>query len=359
MIATKNGAQAKKIDPHNKDAVIFPQQAVYSAVDLIKQRMEERESGVIAGVTLSIPELRDHVRPIYPGEFCAVCGLSRSGKTTLMKKIAYDEMMKIYNQGPSDKCIIFITWEESAEKLATSWLSTVSRISGSRMLSGNITRKEFEDVEAAAVKVGTYPIYTIGPTILRGKDGRRRMPDLNREGVERALDWLMNDEGHEPHLVVADYLQRVPVKSYRQSEEMLRTADWFKDLFYWCGAPGLLGTQAKQAINERPFQLPRLYDSEWTAAVGQMADVFYGVWMPKVKYLPGTRIDSFMGYHNLEVTPTLQFLGINKQKGDVDGMVFPLELKPDMLKWRMSDMYYSHQLAIDAGHVPPRQTRYY
>lgn len=342
----------------NRDAVFQPQEAVTSALETMGQRLEENESGESVGFSFDLPELRDYLRPLYPGEFGVICGLSRNGKSFLLKKGAYLKTMEIYDEGPSNKCVIVMTWEESAEILAMNWLATLSGISSTKMLRGNISRQEFDRINTIAVKVSQYPIYIIGPSINRGKDGVRRKPDLSMKGVESALEWIMNKQKKDPQLIIGDYLQRVPGNHQKREIHIMQTVDWFKDLGFWSGAPVLMGSQAKQIIEDRKYPQPRLYDSEWSANAAQSADMFLGSWMPKTTFRAGETIDSYAGYHNIEVTPTLMMLGVNKQKGDMDGFVFPLELQPDLLKWRVATCYYGSDLATAKNRMQPRKAEF-
>lgn len=348
------------VDEDNRGAIFQPQEAVNSALALIDERLDEQERGEVGGVTLNIPELQTFIRPVYPGELWIICGLSRNGKSFFMKKVLYEETMRVYEMGPSNRCTVIMTWEESAEVLAMSWLAKLSGISSTKMLKGGITRQEFDQLGTVAVKVKQFPIYIIGPSVRRGKDGIRRKPDLSMAGVERALNWILNKQGKDPVLLVGDYAQRVPQGNESKLNLHIRNVvDWFKDVSFWAGAPAMLAGQANQKIEDRALPMPRLYDFEWSANAGYTTDVYTSVWMPKTTFRVGERIDKFDAYYDVEVTPTLQFVGWPKQKGDRDGYIFPLELQPDKLLWRLAPFYYSSDYARDARHSKPTQLRWY
>jgi len=332
-------------------SVYKPLDAVYNTLDVIDQRLTEKENGRVDGATFNIPELRDYVRPILPGEVALVCGLSRNGKSFLIKKFLYEETMKLMARGVSNKCTVLVTWEESVEMVAASWLAKASGISSTKMLFGGIGRKEYATLEGTvAIKVAQYPIYIIGSSIKRTKDGRRKKPNMTMQGVDEALNWIMNIQGKDPVFIAGDYAQRVPMTGRTELTNHMRSVfQWYSDVAFWAGCPTMWGTQAKQNVGDRQIPMPTLYDSEWSAYAGQSCDHYYGVMMPKNSHNVNDLID--VGpYSHLTVTNTLKILGISKQKGAPDGYLFPLELLPDHLSWRLRPEYFESMLARDMGH---------
>lgn len=337
---------------HNTEAIFDSARASYLALNIIKSRLEEQESGIVDGIQFTVPELKDVARPIYPQETAFVIGHSKNGKSFLIKKVLYEETMKLFAQRQTDKVNVIITWEEPAEILAMGWMSVLSGISSTSMLRGTITRNQLTQLENnVIVKVGQYPIYIIGMSANRGADGRRHKVDLTMSGVDKCLNWIMNVQKLDIRVLALDYLQRIPQDGNGKREiHILRSVDWVKDLGFWTNASVFCATQAKQEALHRSIPMPQLYDSEWSANAAQSGDVAYSVWMPKNNVGTGNRIEQFGQYQDVNVTKGLQFLAILKQKGDEDGQVCAMEIQPDLLKWRMANEWYSTEWAREYGH---------
>lgn len=333
-------------------AIIDSGRAAHSAVQMIEDRLTERESGVIDGIQFTVPELKAIARPIYPHETAFIIGHSRNGKSFVVKKVLYEETQKLYREHKTDNVNVIVTWEEPAEILAMNWMSVLSGISSTKMLKGLINRTELDELKQnVVVKVGQYPIYIIGMSANRGKDGIRRKVDLSMGGVDQCLEWIMNKQRLDMRVLVYDYLQRIPNDSSKsQAQHVMNAVDWVKDTGLWTGASVLCATQAKQSVLDRPIPMPKLYDSEWSANVAQSGDVVYSVFMPKTHFANGTFIEKFAAYRDMKVDNNMQFLNILKQKGDVDGYVCAMEIQPDFLKWRMHTMWYDTEWAQDNGH---------
>lgn len=333
-------------------ALLDSSEAAYLATELIENRMKEQESGEVHGIQFSVPELQDIIRPIYPGEIAFLLGHSRNGKSFVAKKVLYDETKKLFEQGKTDTVNVIVTWEEPAEVLAMSWLAVMSGISSTKMLKGLISRTELDDLKSnVIVKVGMYPIYIIGMSSKRNAQGKREKVDLSLDTVEKCLDWIMNTQMLEIKVIVYDYLQRIPQPARTKRDiHILNCVDWVKNSGFWTNAAVLCCTQAtKESLKANP-PIPDLYDSEWSANAAQSGDFAFSVWMAKNNYPINARVERLAGYENFQISPTMQFLKVLKQKGAADGQLLCMDLRPDFLQWRMHTAYYDTPLAKESGH---------
>lgn len=343
----------KETDIDNREAIRLPNESANFAIKVIDERIKERQSGNKKGF-FNIPEIRDVVRKPL-ADLVSICGRPRNGKSFIAKKLILEETLDLYKKPPSNQCTICITWEEPAEILAMNWMANLSGISTTKMIRGDISRHEFDKLNnVIALKVGSYPIYIIGGSMKRLEDGSRRVPDLNLAGVEKALYWLMNKQGKDPVMVSGDYIQRVSnSRNLDMPTHVMNVNNWFKNLTI-LGFPVIQVTQAKQEIEKKDLPMPDLEDSEWSGSVGQASDFFIGTMMPKTKYpKAGSIIDKYHIYERFPVTDDLLFVKISKQKYDRDGFIFPLQVRPDLLKWRMADFYYDSSYARDMQHSKP------
>lgn len=355
---TLNLFNGNQEDLDNREAIRQPKEAADNAIAVIEERINNKEN--IKTGFFDIPEIDPFIRKPMPGDLISICGRPRNGKSFIAKKLILNETLKIHEKGPSNKCTICITWEEPAEVLAMNWMAFLSGISSTKMLRGDITRQEFDKLNnVVSLKVGTYPIYIIGGSMKRLDDGTRRLADLTLKGVDRALTWIINKQTKDPQLLSGDYIQRVPNdRSLDMKIHVMNVNNWFKNLSLM-GIPVIQVTQAKQEIEDRDIPMPGLNDSEWSSSVGQASDFFIGTTMLKTKYDEGTMMSKYHKYNGFRVTKDLMFIKIDKQKHDEDGFVFPLQIKPDLLKWRVHDMYYGSQYASDMQQSKPAKEIWY
>jgi replicative DNA helicase len=123
-----------------------------------------------------------------------------------------------------------------------------------------------------------------------------RRPPLTVEVVAQALetirDWNGAKNSFVLDLVVLDYLQRIPYDSRAESKTVgiSRNVDAIKDLTLQFACGVILGSQAKQKVEEREDKVPEGNDSEYTDNLFQSSDKIVSVMRPVLYYEPGVPI---------------------------------------------------------------------
>lgn len=323
------------MSPQN-DSILYP---ASEATSLTLDFIRDRQGGSIQGLSFGTASIDHHMVPMNPGDLVMLCGRPGNGKTLIVQHMISSALEGIIAKGDMDGAVIYISWETSVEQATAAWLAQLSGVSATKMLMGDLTVVEHEDVNAAAMQVGSYPLYIISHSTQRTSTGTRKRPNLTVPTVTNALDHLMNKMKLEPRLIVKDYLQRIPNQAgMERVESTSRTIDWSKDTALQAGCPVVLCTQARREVDDYKLPMPALSDSQFSSNAEQSADKFMATCMPK-NYFPGKRIKVEGIRKELEVTENLLLLALLKQKFGPSPLMFPLYVEPDKLKLGDLDLY--------------------
>ena len=298
--------------------VYTPQEVAKYGLDAIRNMAGKKSRGA----KLNIPEIRDYLAPVLPGQLCAIIAQTSNYKSGMMHFWERKLAEQLVEENRLDEAIIHVSVEECAEEQAFLYLAR--EIGGD---PGKLARGEVQDwgkLEEAATRVGNIPIYRIGDSIARAED----MPELYLSNMIRSITALVKGEvtGQvvKPAALFFDYLQAFPfdpeVKranavdqrrlQVREDIYRLRQAATYFD------CPVIVGVQAKQHLDGAPsdnFQLPGIYDGEESSAIAQRADRIITQWMPKMTHPVNTEIE-----HNgvrFKVRENQLFVKIAKQRG--------------------------------------------
>lgn len=272
-------------------------------------------------LSLGIAEIRDYYTPLMPGQISAVIAQTsnyKSGFLHFLEKIAAAQLEA---QGRNDEILVHISVEESIEEQA---FLLLARESGED--AGKLARGEYQDwdrLQAAAIKVGTIPIYRIGESLARSED----FPHLSISNMIRSLMALANGDVTGSPLKVAglffDYLQAFPIdaetkKAQADKQRRLQVREdiyRLRQIAAYFKCPVWVAVQAKQTLSgaSGKFMMPSIYDGEESSAIGQRSDRIVQLWMPKMNYAVGTVIN-----HNglsFTVKEDTIFVKVGKQRG--------------------------------------------
>ena len=342
----------------NPENTYTSDESVHLALELAKNRKEQKASLSGIGAQFPIPTLKDIIRPIERGETAYVMGHSGNGKSFIAKKLLFDNTEQIMREQEHGQINVIITWEESVEMCATTWMSGMSGISATKILRGDLSDAEYHHLENhTAIDLGVYPIYIIGASSKRRPDGKRVMTDMSRKAVQNSLNWLTNTLGLNIRMLVMDYLQRIPEgdDSRGREDHIRKCVDWIKNLAIWLDCSLVCVTQAKQEVLKRACPVPTLYDSEWSANAAQSGDFCFVTFMPKKIAVVGSVFDRWPKMGDIMVEELVMYLIIEKMKQDRDGMIIPIEIEPSTSKMRIHRSYIGTRTAIDYGHTEVSQ----
>jgi replicative DNA helicase len=311
-------------------------EAVGLTLDSIDQREQDILSGKAVAGLFGLETLDDYVVTQWPGDVLVICALPSNGKSFVSRMLAKRVVDVLLEHGDGSRVVVWVTVEESIEKVTTHWLAAMSGISATDMLSGKMKDIQKGRMRASVAEVSSWPFYIIGHSIARREeDGEKhKTARLSRDEIDMCLDYIMNTAKKDIAFVVIDYLHRVRNDKGSDREEHIRkTVDWTRDVAIWTGCPVVLAAQAKYKVAERKYPMPNLAEVEWSMNAGQTADAFFGLWMPKTSIGVGGMVEDFGGFKNLVVTDDMCFIGIGKQKDGPAGKVFLIKAKPHLMTW--------------------------
>jgi len=318
-------------------------QGVYDsgqAVGLTLESIAQREQDILSGKSVAglfgLSMLDDYVITQWPGDVIVICALPSNGKSFVARMLAKRVLDVLLAHGDGSRVVVWVTAEESIEKVTTHWLAAMSGISATDMLSGKIQEVQQGRLKASVAEVSSWPLYIVGHSISRrNEDGEKlQSARLSRDEIDLGLKYIMNTAKKDIAFVVIDYLHRIRNDKGSDREEHIRTTvDWTRDVAIWSGCPVVLAAQAKYKVAERKHPMPNLAEVEWSMNAGQTADAFFGLWMPKTSIGVGGVVEDFAGFKNLVVTDDMCFVGIGKQKDGPAGRVFLVKAKPHLMTW--------------------------
>jgi replicative DNA helicase len=246
-----------------------------------------------------------------------------------------------------NKVVILITTEVSVEKAAMYWIARSSGIPVTRMLRGELTPDELTTVGKHAYKVMGLPLFIIGYSSRRGKDGRRRKPKLTPRKIDEAIEYILNryrdpvtNSQIEVVAILTDYLQRIHNDTQHNSVRFYtECVNWAKDLAGWAGAPHILNTQAKREVDERNIKIPMAADGQYTSNIEQTSDVQFSVHIPhkyNIQLMP--EFPSW-GIPELVVEPSYIYFVLLKQKDGPANKGWVLDADLSRLTLRELDLH--------------------
>lgn len=325
-------------DITNPGGVYDAGDAVGRTLEAMSQREKDIVNGRAVGGLFNIEEIDNYVVTHWPGDVIVICALPGNGKSFVSRMMAMEVLKTLLKHGDGSRCVVWVTTEESVEKVTAHFISGMSGVSSTEMLSGKMTHVGKGRIKAAVAEVSTWPLYVIGHSLShRDSDGvKAKTARLSTSEIDAGLDYIINGQKKEISIVIIDYLHRIRnEKPAMGREEHIRTCvDWSRDVAIWTGAPVILVAQAQRDVAKRTYPLPSMDEVEWTANAGQTADAFFGLWMPKTKMGMGI-IESFGGWENLQIKNSHLFLGVGKQKDGDFGNIYLLDVKPHLMKWEL------------------------
>jgi replicative DNA helicase len=299
-----------KPDGNNMSILYTPAEVSKSTLKTIDEIQQQRDSAV----RVTIPGLSEQIKVLRPGRLFSIIALPSNWKTGLMQAMARAEAERLDPTG--NEAVIYATWEVAIEELGIYDLANTARLDVSRVLAGEISKIEFDQLRAAAIKRAALPIYVLGHSIA----DRRKRQHMTMTAVAQALGELEDQFGIKPRLSCLDYLQRIKPENTDAEPRMqfAQNVDRAKDMSIATGAPVLLGCQAKQDVAGRDIKLPRMSDGRETSNIADSSDGIITLWRPYVT--EGADVEFELFGQQMTARKDLVIIHVAKNKfGDVGG----------------------------------------
>ncbi len=218
----------------------------------------------ITGVSTGFTELDKMTSGFQPGELIIIAGRPSMGKTTLAINIA--ENAAIGKQVPAG----IFSMEMSAEQLSFRMLSSIGRISQSRLRNGKLSDEDWPRVDSAVSMMSNAPIFIDDGGALTPTDVRSRARRLKRE--------------HGLGLIVVDYLQLMQVSGTTENRatEISEISRSLKALAKELHVPVVALSQLNRSVEQRNDKKPVMSDLRESGALEQDADVILFIYREEV-----------------------------------------------------------------------------
>ena len=270
-----------------------PETAAYgkSAIEAVKEN--ERR-----GLEIGIADIRDYFAPVRPGQLAMLFAQTSNYKTGMLHYLEMAAARQLEKQGRKE-ILIHVSVEENIEEQAFMLLGRELGESAGKLARGQV--QDWDRLQAAAIKVGTIPIYRIGESLARADD----FPDLTISNMIRSIETLVSGKVTGEKYTIAglffDYLQAFPFDdeirkrgAHLDQRRLQVRSDVYRlrQAAAYFNCPVWVAVQAKQTLSGATGQLmiPGLYDGKEASEISERADRLMSIWMPKMSYPLGTEI---------------------------------------------------------------------
>jgi len=221
-------------------------------------------AGDITGVSTGFTEMDKMTAGLQRGELIIIAGRPSMGKTTLAINIA--ENAAIGAQVPAG----IFSMEMSAEQLSFRMLSSVGRVSQTRLRNGKLSEEDWPRVHSAVSMMSSAPIFIDDGGALTPTEVRSRARRLKRE--------------HGLGLIVVDYLQLMQVSGNveNRATELSEISRSLKALAKELDVPVIALSQLNRSVEQRNDKKPVMSDLRESGALEQDADLIVFIYREEV-----------------------------------------------------------------------------
>jgi hypothetical protein len=315
----------------------IPETAVYTPPEASKYAIEAIKQGrasMARGIPLPIGEgMKEYFAPLQAGQVAVILAQTSNYKSGFAHWWERETANYLMDNGRENEAIIHISVEECIEEQVYLELGNEVGIDAGKLARGDV--QDWSLLDAAAVKIGSIPIYRIGDSLARADD----MPNLYLSNMVRSLQALtsgkVTGDPITPAMIVVDYLQALPIdpeikQASHEAQRRLQVRQDFyrsRQMAAFFRAPVVMLAQAKQHLDgaKNDWMMPGIYDGEESSAIAQRADRMLGLWMPARTSTVGSTVSN--GERSFVVRENLLMVKVLKQRGGLPaGRTWPCSL---------------------------------
>lgn len=229
------------------------QELMSAVIDDLHRAFEARESGRSPGVPFGIRKLDGLLGGMHPTHLLVVGARPKMGKTAFLASVAMNAARQGYRVGIASA-------EMSGKELAKRLVASVTGVSVTRMLNGDLTQDEMDAITKGMGELSKLPIRIMDQPGCRVGDVLRQ---ARAWSVQGGVD-----------LIAIDYLQRIRPdgKSERRDLEVGAMAESCKTLAKSLDIPVMLLAQLSRDLERRPDKRPMASDFRDSGVIEQEAD---------------------------------------------------------------------------------------
>lgn len=268
--------------------------------------------------------LDKHLIPLHPGDLMAIVARPGHGKSSFMAYLARRTALNIVSRGETNRCVIYVSWEQSVEEIEAFFQS------GREYSSTDLawSRVSMDVVKQRSIQRVNLPIWMIGYSI---RDAGKKKPPMTIEAVYESIRAMRYEYNFEPVMICLDYLQIIPVTDNKadRTKQVTEATIQAKHLAMEIGAPIVAGVQARRETDSHKVAIPTMADAQWSSAIEQTADKQLSLFRPSKVMDTGESIE--VGGRSYEVNENLLVLKLLKQRFDVGYGAWAIQFEPQTL----------------------------
>ncbi|GAQ95277.1 replicative DNA helicase [Thermodesulfovibrio aggregans] len=242
----------------------------YHMKDVVKNTFKIIESmyekkAVITGIPSGFKDLDALTSGFQPGDLIIIGGRPGMGKTAFSLNIAQHVGVEL------GEPVAFFSLEMSKEQIAMRLLSSIAMVNSSALRKGFITKRDWERITDAAVKLSEAPIYI---------DDSSQMSVLEIRAKARRLKMEKGRLG----LVIIDYLQLMRSRNTYdvREQEIADISRSLKAMAKELKVPVIALSQLNRSVEKSSDKRPTLANLRESGAIEQDADVIIFLYRDEV-----------------------------------------------------------------------------
>ena len=196
------------------------------------------------------------------GDLIYLAARPSMGKTALALQFARNNIKK-------DRAVGIISLEMASEGIFLRQLSSVSKINGLRIRSGQVTQPEFDFLAKTWKEINKQPLFINDQTPLN---------EINLRGIARRMVG-----NHDIKLLIIDYLQLLDcsLRKENRQQEISSISKALKALAKELKIPVLALSQLSRAVESRTVPRPVMSDLRDSGTLEQDADIILFIYRPE------------------------------------------------------------------------------
>ena len=222
-----------------------------------------KKSSDVVGLKTGLSDFDKKIGGLHKSDLIIIAGRPSMGKTAFATNIASNICQKKENEKSSNRNVLFFSLEMSSEQLATRLISEISKISSENIRTGNLSKKDFENIIKGSEKLKSLSLFIDDSPALTVSSIRSRARRLKRkEGLD---------------LLILDYLQLINSDSKNTSENRVKEISditrGLKAIAKELNIPVIALSQLSRKVEDRDEKRPQLADLRESGSIEQDADL--------------------------------------------------------------------------------------
>ena len=242
----------------------FLTESIKGALEKIEKSLKNKHK--LSGIETGYSDLNNYTGGFQPSDLIIIAGRPSMGKTALTVNIALRAAKSFAREHINDKTIekksvCFISLEMSAEQLASRILAIETKIDGSKIRVGKISKEEFKNLSEQMSLLNDIPIIIDDSPALTISAIRTKARRMKRQ--------------HNLAMLVIDYLQLISISKNKENrvQEIAEISQGLKSIAKELNIPVITASQLSRAVESREDKRPLLSDLRESGNIEQDADI--------------------------------------------------------------------------------------